>query len=62
MGKGAIKSKTMWFGHGIAIFGIIQTNLDLFDITKQQYAMIFVGIAVATYVLRFLTTSALEDK
>jgi len=62
MGKGALKSKTIWFGHAIAVLGIVQLNLDLFDLTKNQSGMIFVGIAIATYGLRFVTTNALEDK
>lgn len=60
--KGTAKSKTIWFGHAIAVLAILQTNLDLFELTKDQYGIIFVVIALATYGLRAITTKPLGEK
>lgn len=62
--KGALKSKTIYLGLALSVFGLVQANLQLFtpmmsDKAAGWFAFI---IGLIVIVLRWITTEALNDK
>jgi hypothetical protein len=62
--KGAMHSKTMWFSFALVVLGVVYDNFsyvqNIIDPRLYGVLLIFIGITVA--VLRFITTTALDDK
>lgn len=62
--RSAMHSKTMWFSLALVILGVVYDNFsyvqNIIDPRLYGVLLIFIGIAVA--VLRFVTTTSLEDK
>lgn len=57
------KSKTIWFGHLLALVGILEANIGLLrDNLGEYYGYAFIAIALMTYFLRSKTNKALTDK
>jgi len=60
---GWLRSKTIWFGHLLAIVGIVEANIGLLrESLGEYYGYTFIGIAVITYILRAVTDKPLKDK
>jgi lysozyme family protein len=62
--KGMLKSKTIWFALALAVFGAVQANLELLQpvLGPKAYGLFTVFVAVAVVVLRWVTTTALDEK
>jgi hypothetical protein len=62
--KGAMRSKTMWFSFALVVLGVVYDNFsyvqNIIDPRLYGVLLIFIGITVA--VLRFVTTTSLDDK
>jgi len=62
--RGAMHSKTMWFSLALVILGVVYDNFSyiqhLIDPRLYGILLIFIGIVVA--VLRFVTTTSLDDR
>jgi hypothetical protein len=62
--RGAMHSKTMWFSLLLVILGVVYDNFsyiqNLIDPRLYGVCLILIGITVA--VLRFVTTTSLDDK
>lgn len=61
--KGAMKSKTIWFGIGLEVLGVIQLQLP----TVQEqlgpyYGWILIAAGIGVKVLRGITTDPLSKK
>lgn len=59
-----LKSKTMMFSLLLVVFGVIETNLPLFQslVPPQYWGLLVSGIGIVTAVLRFVTTTSIADK
>jgi hypothetical protein len=64
MMKQIFKSKTMLFAMALAIFGVIEMNLNLFagNLTPQLFGAFSIAISLIVAVLRVLTTLPLDKK
>jgi len=62
--KGAVKSKTVWLGLALAVFGFLQTQDSVIGqfVSEKAMGVINMGFGLAVIVLRFLTTMPLSDK
>jgi len=58
--KAFYKSKTIIFSILVAIFGVLQMNLDILKglMTDKMYGIAFIVISVIVAVLRAITTTA----
>ena len=58
--KAFYKSKTIIFSILVAIFGVLQMNLDILKglMTDKMYGIAFIVISVVVAVLRAITTTA----
>jgi hypothetical protein len=58
------KSKTIWFAYGLIGFGILQEILPQVEamIPPQWYGIITSATGFAVMALRYVTTTALDDK
>lgn len=58
------KSKTIWFGGAVAVFGAAETYLPQMQgvIPDGWYGPILAFVGITTAVLRFATTEAIADK
>jgi hypothetical protein len=58
------KSKTIWFGGAVAVFGAAETYLPQMQgvIPDAWYGPIFAFVGITTALLRFATTEAIADK
>ena len=64
MMKQIFKSKTMLFAMALAIFGVVEMNLNLFagSLTPQLFGAFSIAISLIVAVLRVLTTLPLDKK
>ena len=62
--RGAMRSKTMWIGLALAVFGALYDNFSYIQniIDPRYYGILLIVIGVIVAVLRVLTTLPLEDK
>jgi hypothetical protein len=62
--KKIFKSKTMLFSLLLVVFGVVEANLSLFQthIPPQYWPLVVTGIGVVSAVLRFVTTTSLDEK
>lgn len=62
--KGLIhKSRFLDFGALIGVFGVLEQNLPLVrEQLGDYYGIIFIGIAVITFMLRYVTTGPVGEK
>jgi uncharacterized membrane protein HdeD (DUF308 family) len=58
------KSKTIWFGSGLILFGFLQFSLPYIQtiISPEYYGVITSSTGVVVMILRYLTTKSLEEK
>lgn len=57
-----LKSKTVQLALIIAVLSVLQGFVFLLPITPLQQMFVGLGIAVVVTILRFVTTSSLQDK
>lgn len=59
-----LKSKTMLFSLLLIVFGVVETNLSLFQsiVPPQYWGFVVTGIGIVTAVLRFMTTTCISEK
>lgn len=64
MMKHILKSKTMIFALALAVFGVLEMNLNLFasSLTPQLFGAFSIAISLIVAVLRVLTTLPLDKK
>jgi hypothetical protein len=64
MMKHILKSKTMMFALALAVFGVLEMNLNLFasSLTPQLFGAFSIAISLIVAVLRVLTTLPLDKK
>jgi len=64
MMKQIFKSKTMMFALALAVFGVLEMNLNLFasSLTPQIFGAFSIAISLIVAVLRVLTTLPLDKK
>ena len=62
--RGAIRSRTDWLGAALAIAGLIQVNLNVFDayLSPQAQGLLTMAVGIAVIVLRTQTRTPLEDR
>ncbi len=62
--KGAAKSRTMWLAGALAVAGVVQVNLEVFQafLTPQAQGMLTLAVGIAVAVLRTVTSSSLDEK
>lgn len=62
--KGAIRSRMVWLGLALAVFGFLQTNSGPLQawIPPKVMGLLDMGFGLAVVVLRFMTTEAIRDK
>lgn len=62
--RGAIRSRMMWWSLAIIILGVIADNLSYFhdSLGDRSYGLILMGIGITTAILRWNTSSSLEDR
>lgn len=62
--RGMMRSKTMWFSLALVVLGVVYDHFSylehLIDPRLYGILLIFIGIVVA--VLRFVTTTSLDDR
>ena len=62
--RGAMRSKTMWFSLALVILGVVYDNFSYVSnlIDPRLYGVLLILIGVTVAVLRFVTTTSLDDK
>jgi hypothetical protein len=62
--KHIFKSKTLLFAMALAIFGVVEINLNLFasSLTPQMFGAFSIAVSLIVAVLRVLTTMPLDKK
>jgi hypothetical protein len=62
VGKNAHKSKTLWFGSMLVIFGALSANLPLLQahIDGEIYGYLMVGVGIITAWLRYKTSEPIK--
>ena len=60
----AMKSKTLWFAFALAILGVLEMNLGIFEpyMTRTWFGVFTLLVGMAVALLRVLTTMPLEEK
>lgn len=60
----ALKSKTIWFSILLAVLGVVEANVGVFQqyMTPQTFGTFSVAVGVIVAVLRVLTTVPLSEK
>jgi len=58
------KSKTLMFALILALFGVIEMNVQVFSVymTPQMFGFFSIGISVIVAILRIVTTLPLDKK
>ena len=64
MFEGSTKSKTMWFALGLAVLGVVEMNLGIFEpyMTRTWFGAFSIAVGIAVAVLRVITTMPLDEK
>lgn len=59
-----IKSKTIWFGFLLSIFGVVEASMNNFiDVMSPTfYGFSMMGVGIVICILRFLTTVPVDEK
>jgi hypothetical protein len=62
--KTALKSRTMLFALALAVFGVIETQINLFGqfMSPEAFGLFNILVAIAVAVLRVITTVPLSQK
>ena len=62
--RGAIRSKTMWLGLALAIFGALYDNFSYIQsfVDPRFYGTFLVVVGILVAILRFITTLPLDKK
>ena len=62
--RGAMRSKTMWFSLALVILGVVYDNFSYVSnlIDPRLYGVLLILIGVIVAVLRFVTTTSLDDR
>jgi len=62
--RGAMRSKTMWFSLALVILGVVYDNFSYVSnlIDPRLYGVLLIGIGITVAVLRFVTTTSLDDR
>lgn len=61
---GSLKSKLMWLGLAISMFGYLQANLAMLSafIPAKYFGLVNMGLGALVMLARFFTTESLSDK
>ena len=59
-----MRSKTMWFSLALVILGVVYDNFSYVSnlIDPRLYGVLLILIGITVAVLRFVTTTSLEDR
>ena len=62
--RGAMRSKTMWFSLALVVLGVVYDNFSYVSnlIDPRLYGVLLILIGVTVAVLRFVTTTSLDDR
>ena len=62
--RGAMHSRTMWFSLALVVLGVIYDNFSYVQniIDPRIYGVLLITIGVVVAILRFITTSSLDDR
>ena len=62
--RGAMHSKTMWFSLALVVLGVVYDNFSYLEhlIDPRLYGILLISIGIIVAVLRFVTTTSLEDR
>jgi hypothetical protein len=57
-------SRTMWFSLALVILGVVYDNFSYVQniIDPRLYGVLFIFIGIVVAVLRFVTTTSLDDR
>lgn len=61
---GSLKSKTMYFGLALVVFGVLESNVGIFKnlLSPEWYGYITAVIGMTVALLRWVTTVPLAEK
>ena len=59
-----LKSKTLWFAAALALFGVVETQIGVFQqfIGDKYFGLFTMGVSLVVAWLRFVTTQPVGDK
>ena len=62
--RGAMHSRTMWFSLALVVLGVIYDNFSYVQniIDPRLYGVLLIAIGIVVAILRFITTSSLDDR
>ena len=62
--RGMMHSRTMWFSLLLVILGALYDNFSYIEqlIDPRLYGILLISIGIIVAVLRFVTTTSLEDR
>ena len=62
--RGAMHSRTMWFSLALVVLGVIYDNFSYVQniIDPRIYGVLLIAIGIVVAILRFITTSSLDDR
>ena len=62
--RGMMHSRTMWFSLALVILGALYDNFSYIEqlIDPRLYGILLISIGIIVAVLRFVTTTSLEDR
>jgi len=62
--RGMMHSRTMWFSLALVILGVVYDNFSYIEnlIHPRLYGVLLIFIGIVVAILRFVTTSSLDDR
>ncbi len=59
-----IKSRTLLFAFALAMFGVVESQVGVFQkyIGEEHFGLFTLGVSLVVAWLRFLTTTAVDEK
>lgn len=62
--RGMMHSKTMWFSLALVVLGVVYDNFSYVQniIDPRLYGVLLIVIGIIVAILRFITTTSLDDR
>lgn len=60
----AAKSRTLWFAFALAMFGVVESQVGVFQkyIGEEHFGLFTLGVSLVVAWLRFVTTTPVDEK
>ena len=62
--RAAAKSRTIWFAFALAMFGVVESQVAVFQryVGEEHFGLFTLGVSLVVAWLRFITTQPIDEK